>query len=134
MLKSKVRAKQNTFIISFLTRLTFLLGPVYDLFPIAIGVTTVLVFILVGFSFGSLLIPLRAIYSIGLTLAFVYGTAVWVYQDGALNFLHFSGLHDNTALSWFSPILSFSVVVGLGLDYDVFLLSRIQEFRKVRER
>lgn len=77
------------------------------------------------------MIPLRAVFSIGMTLAFVYGCAVWVYEDGVLDGLHFAGLAGNVALSWFSPILSFSVVVGLGLDYDVFLISRIQEFRKV---
>lgn len=99
----------------------------------AVGVTTAVVFVLVGVAFGSVMIPLRAIFSIGLTLAFVYGAAVWVYEDGVLNGLHFAGLAGNTALSWFSPVLSFSVVVGLGLDYDIFLISRVFEFRKVRK-
>lgn len=101
------------------------------MFPTAVGITTAVVFVLVGVSFGSVMIPLRAVFSIGITLAFVYGAAVWVYEDGILDGLNFSGLAGNVALSWFSPILSFSVVVGLGLDYDVFLISRIQEFRKV---
>lgn len=95
------------------------------------AVTAAVVFVLVGVSFWSIMIPLRAVFSIGMTLAFVYGCAVWVYEDGVLDGLHFAGLAGNVALSWFSPILSFSVVVGLGLDYDVFLISRIQEFRKV---
>eukprot|EP00958_Prasinococcus_capsulatus_P012345 scaffold1233_cov395-Prasinococcus_capsulatus_cf.AAC.11 len=33
--------------------------------------------------------------------------------------------------SWLTPILSFPVVVGLGLDYDMFLLSRILAFREM---
>ena len=27
-------------------------------------------------------------------------------------------------LYWFAPVMSFSVVVGVGLDYDIFLLTR----------
>ena len=33
--------------------------------------------------------------------------------------------------SWLTPILSFPIVVGLGLDYDMFLLSRILAFREM---
>eukprot|EP00049_Salpingoeca_infusionum_P022360 m.6295 g.6295 ORF g.6295 m.6295 type:complete len:854 (+) comp5144_c0_seq1:67-2628(+) len=104
---------------------------VYELFPTAVGVTTAVVFVLVGLAFQSISIPLRAIYSIALTVAFVYGCAVWVFQDGALNWLHVASLSGSLhALSWMSPVMAFSVLVGLGLDYDVFLLSRIVEYRR----
>eukprot|EP00056_Hartaetosiga_gracilis_P006000 m.91952 g.91952 ORF g.91952 m.91952 type:complete len:341 (+) comp12343_c0_seq3:1532-2554(+) len=104
---------------------------VYDLFPTAVGITTALVFVLVGAAFWSVSIPIRAILTIAETLAFVYGCAVWVYQFGALDFLTIPGLSGNLkALSWISPVMAFSVLVGLGLDYDVFLLSRVVEYRK----
>jgi putative drug exporter of the RND superfamily len=32
---------------------------------------------------------------------------------------------------WMAPILAFPLIVGLGLDYDIFLFSRIYEFRKM---
>eukprot|EP00053_Salpingoeca_punica_P017212 m.165058 g.165058 ORF g.165058 m.165058 type:complete len:848 (+) comp17149_c3_seq7:3642-6185(+) len=107
-----------------------LLDKVYSLFPIAIAVTIGLVFVLVGVAFRSLLVPLRSVLSIAATLSLVYGCAVFVYQNGVLNFLGFSGLHGSGALCWIGPILSFSIVVGLGLDYDVFLLTRVFEFRR----
>ncbi len=31
---------------------------------------------------------------------------------------------------WVPPVLSFSILVGFGLDYHIFLLSRIVEFRR----
>ena len=37
------------------------------------AVTAAVVFVLVGVSFWSIMIPLRAVFSIGMTLAFVYG-------------------------------------------------------------
>ena len=55
-------------------------GAVYELFPTAVGITTLVVILLVGWAFWSIAIPLRAVYSIALTLALVYACAIWVYQ------------------------------------------------------
>ena len=43
------------------------------------------VFVIVGASFQSLVIPLRAVLTIAFTLIIVFGAAVAVYQHGALN-------------------------------------------------
>jgi len=103
----------------------------FQVFPVAVGITAVVVFVLIGVAFRSVIIPFRAVFSIGLTILLVYGAAIFVYEDGYLSFLNFNGLMPlkNASLSWIPPILSFSIVVGLGLDYDVFLLSRIIEAR-----
>ena len=76
-------------------------------------------------SFRSVIVSLRAIVTISFTLAFVYGLATLIYQHGAFSFLHLPGLGNDGALCWISPIMSFSVVCGLALDYDVFLVSAI---------
>ena len=34
-------------------------------------------------------------------------------------------------LCWLVPVMSFSILVGLSLDYDVFLISRIVEYREL---
>ncbi|EGD81811.1 hypothetical protein PTSG_11885 [Salpingoeca rosetta] len=104
---------------------------VYDLFPTAVGVTTAFVFLLIGIAFRSIAIPLRAILTIAMTLAFVYGCSIWVYQFGVLDGIGLPGLSGQLkALSWITPVMAFSILVGLGLDYDVFLLSRVVEYRK----
>ena len=57
------------------------------------------------------------------------GLGVLVYQDGILDWLSPS----TTAIGgfyWFVPILITSIVCGLALDYDIFLLTRIMEHRK----
>lgn len=43
--------------------------------------------------------------------------------------MHFRGLQGYGAIHWCPPIISFSIIVGIGLDYDIFLLVRIKEFR-----
>ena len=52
--------------------------------PLMAGVTLGVVFILVTAAFRSLVVPLRAVLSISLTLAWVYGFLVAVYQHGLL--------------------------------------------------
>ena len=56
-------------------------------------------------------------------------------QDGALKFTDFAPLSPTPVktgspqLCWLIPVMAFSIMVGLSLDYDVFLVSRIVEFR-----
>ena len=103
---------------------------VYDLFPIMIIITIVVVYILIAVMFKSAFLPLRLLITIALTLSWIYGFAVLVFEKGIFNWL-FPVLTDVQALYWITPIMAFSILVGLGLDYDIFLLSRISEYRKM---
>eukprot|EP00041_Stephanoeca_diplocostata_P029265 m.860085 g.860085 ORF g.860085 m.860085 type:complete len:862 (-) comp23527_c0_seq8:171-2756(-) len=111
---------------------------VYDRFPIAIGVTAVFVLVWIGIAFRSVLIPMRSVLTIAVTLTYVFAVATWVYEYGALDWLRLSSLkeqarevgEDHGAICWIVPVMCFSVLVGLGLDYDVFLISRVVEFRR----
>jgi predicted RND superfamily exporter protein len=102
---------------------------VYDAFPMIVIITLAVVFVLMAFAFESLVAPLRSVLTLALTLAFVYGLAVLVYQHGAFSFLNMRCLSDSGGISWLPPVMCFSIIVGLGLDYDVFLISRVYEFR-----
>ena len=82
-------------------------------------------FVLLFLSFGSLLVPLKAIVLNILSLTATFGAMVWVFQDG-----NGAGLLDFTAtgtLDTTVPILMFCIAFGLSMDYEVFLLSRIKE-------
>jgi hypothetical protein len=57
-----------------------------------------------------------------MTLLIVYGFADLIYVRGVLDFLHIPGLEGHKALCWMTPVICFSVVCGLALDYDVFLV------------
>jgi len=99
-------------------------------FPFVICVTMGVVFVLMGCYFQSFVAPLRSIVSISLTLAFVFGLVVLVYEHGILNWTGVSSWSSASAeISWLVPVMAFSIIVGLALDYDVFLVSRILEFR-----
>eukprot|EP00040_Diaphanoeca_grandis_P037052 m.239504 g.239504 ORF g.239504 m.239504 type:complete len:890 (-) comp33745_c6_seq1:229-2898(-) len=110
---------------------------VYARYTTIIGATIVFVMLWIGVAFRSILIPLRAVVTIGCTICYVYGIAVWTYEYGIFDWLHFAGMTPTIevgevhgAIYWMVPIMTFSILVGLGLDYDVFLISRVVEYRK----
>ena len=93
------------------------------------------VFVLYWVGFGSLMIPFRAIFSMCFAIAWVFGLSVLVYQNGILKWSNFAPLSptpngkDEPEMCWLIPVMAFSIMVGLSLDYDVFLVSRIVEYR-----
>ena len=62
-----------------------------------------------------------------------FGASVLVYQKGALDSLGISCIHTvaDKQIAWLIPVMSFSTLTGLALDYDVFIISRIAEFREL---
>lgn len=102
---------------------------VYEQFPLAIALTATVVLVLVAVAFQSVVVPLRALFSIAATLCFVYGSAVLVYQHGLLKWMGIAGLTSPTnEIFWVSPIMLFGVLCGISLDYDTFTLIRIVEY------
>ncbi|MBJ6361953.1 MMPL family transporter [Paenibacillus sp. GCM10012307] len=71
-------------------------------------------------AFRSVLIPLKAILMNALSLCATFGLLVWIFQDGLLGM-------EPSSIALFIPIFIFSIVFGLSTDYEVFLISRIQE-------
>ncbi|MGH1493501.1 MAG: MMPL family transporter, partial [Acidimicrobiales bacterium] len=85
----------------------------------------VVVGLLLYWSFGSVLIPIKAVVLNLLSLTAAFGAIVWIFQDGRLSgLLNFTptGLTDAQ-----TPVLIFCIAFGLSMDYEVFLLSRIKE-------
>ena len=104
---------------------------VYNMFPKMIMGTAFVVFILIGLFFRSLFTPLRSVISIGLTLGFSFGLGIMVYQDGILDWVQLRPFDPiDGGFCWLVPVMAFSIIVGLALDYDVFLISSILEFRQ----
>jgi RND superfamily putative drug exporter len=97
----------------------------YTDFPIAILVVAVTTYIVLLLLFRSLLLPLKAIVMNTLSILASYGALVVIFQDGFLHqVLNFTPLGFVEASG---PILLFCSLFGLSMDYEVFLLSRIQE-------
>ena len=107
------------------------IATVYAAMPLVVAVVFGAAFGVVFAAFRSVLVPLRAVLSIALTVGWVYGVLIWVYQEGALAWTGIASLAPTpSGISWLVPVVTFAVLVGLGLDYDVFLLTRVYEIRQ----
>jgi len=97
----------------------------YTDFPRAVLVIFLITYIVLLLLFRSVILPLKAILMNTLSILASYGALVVIFQDGFLHqVLGFSPLGFVEASS---PILLFCSLFGLSMDYEVFLLSRIQE-------
>jgi putative drug exporter of the RND superfamily len=94
--------------------------------PLAIGVVCVATFIILAIAFRSLVIPLKSILMNGLTVASSYGIITMVFQNGLFANL-FAVPTDVGVIESSLPLVIFAITFGLSMDYEVFLLSRIQE-------
>ncbi len=93
--------------------------------PIVITFVLTLSFVLLTLAFRSIAIPLTAIAVNLLSVGAAYGILVLVFQHGVgIDLLGFTKVERIDA--WV-PIFLFSVLFGLSMDYQVFLLSRIHE-------
>jgi RND superfamily putative drug exporter len=93
--------------------------------PIALTVVLSLSFVLLLVAFRSIVIPAKAIAMNLLSVGASYGLMVLVFQKGVG--AHLLGLtHVDTIEAWV-PLFLFSLLFGLSMDYQVFLLSRIKE-------
>ena len=96
-------------------------------FPLVFGFVLGLAFLLLLFTFRSLVIPLTSIILNLLSVGAAYGVLVWIFQDGHLHGL--LGFHSNGAVVSWLPLFLFAVLFGLSMDYHVFIVSRIKELR-----
>lgn len=97
----------------------------YTAFPVAILVVALVTYLVLFFFFRSVVLPLKAIVMNTLSILASYGALVIIFQGGFLHqILGFTPLGFVEASS---PILLFCALFGLSMDYEVFLLSRVQE-------
>ena len=83
-------------------------------------------FLLVMLVFHSIAIPIKAIILNLLSTGAAYGAVVLVFQEGWLGSI--LGVEPTNAIQNWVPIFIFTVLFGLSMDYEVFILSRVKEF------
>ena len=98
-----------------------LFGSLERVVPLVLGVT----FIVLAIAFRSVVVPLKAIAMNLLSVLAAYGFLVYVFQDGVgadlINLVPPGGLNS------FIVLMLFTILFGLSMDYEVFLLGRIRE-------
>ena len=88
---------------------------------IVVGVTAAVLFL----TFGSVILPLKAVLMSLLSITASFGALVWIFQEGNLSGI--LAFDPSGTLVASTPILMFAVLFGLSMDYEVLLLSRIRE-------
>ena len=96
-----------------------------DALPIFLAVVVGLGFIALVILFHSIVVPLTGALTSLLSLAAAMGIAVAVFQWGW--FADVLGVASTGPIFPFVPIMVFAILFGLSMDYQVFLVSRMQE-------
>jgi len=93
--------------------------------PLIIGVVVLTALILILVTFRSVPLAIKAALLNLISIGAAYGVLVAVFQWGWGRSL--TGLTENVPIESIVPMLMFAIVFGLSMDYEIFLLSRIQE-------
>jgi RND superfamily putative drug exporter len=93
--------------------------------PLFIGLVVLLSFLLLAMVFRSIIIPLTAAAMNLLSIGAAFGVLVAVFQWGWLGSVFQAG--GPGPVEAFLPVMLFAILFGLSMDYEVFLISRIQE-------
>jgi len=100
---------------------TELFGSLLHVIPVVLVVT----FIALMIAFRSIVVPIKAITMNVISVLAAYGFLVYVFQEGVGASL--IGLVPPGGLNSFIVLMLFTILFGLSMDYEVFLLSRIKE-------
>lgn len=90
-----------------------------------IGFVLLLAFLLLMAVFRSVAVPIKAVLVNMLSVAAAYGVIVAVFQWGWLGRVFSIG--NTSPIDPWIPLMMFTILFGLSMDYEVFLLSRIRE-------
>ena len=92
--------------------------------PIAVGSVLLVTYVVLFLLTGSVILPLKAVLTNLFSISASFGAMVWIFQQG-----HFSQLlgFSPQSIDPSIPVILFSIVFGMSMDYEVLLISRIQE-------
>jgi putative drug exporter of the RND superfamily len=92
--------------------------------PTAVGTVIAITYIVLFLLTGSVVLPLKAVLTNLFSISASFGAMVWIFQEGHLSQqLGFTAQSIDPTL----PVILFSIVFGMSMDYEVLLISRIQE-------
>ncbi|MBD0283466.1 MAG: MMPL family transporter [Thermoleophilaceae bacterium] len=100
--------------------------------PLVILVVAALSFLVLLVGFRSLVLPTQAAVMNLISVGAAYGVLTLVFQEGFATSL--IGLDGAIPVVSFVPLIMFAILFGLSTDYQVFLLTQIQEHFKEGKR
>ncbi len=96
----------------------------YSDVPRMLTFAVIALFIALLILFRSVILPIKAILTIAGSILFGIGALVFVFQEG--NFVELLN-GEQAGITFFIPIFLFTTILGLGMDYSIFIISRIKE-------
>jgi RND superfamily putative drug exporter len=92
--------------------------------PYAVLFVVVMTYIVLLLLLRSVILPIKAVLMNFLSISASFGALVWIFQDG-----HFSDIlqFEPGPIDPALPVLLFCSVFGLSMDYEVLMLTRMQE-------
>jgi putative drug exporter of the RND superfamily len=93
--------------------------------PYMVAAVILVSFLLLMAIFRSVLVPLKAAVMNLLSIGAAYGVIVAIFQWGWLRDV--IGIGRPGPIEFWVPMMLFTVLFGLSMDYEVFLLSRVRE-------
>jgi RND superfamily putative drug exporter len=100
--------------------------------PSMIAIVVGLSFIVLLLAFRTVVVPLKAAVMNLLSVAAAYGIVTFVFQEG--HGASLIGLDGAIPIVSFVPLLMFAILFGLSMDYEVFLMTQIQEHYEEHHR
>lgn len=102
-----------------------LLNKIGTSFPWIIVITLLITYLILLRSFGSLILPLKAIFMDLISIAVAYGSMVLVFKSGIGSSV--LGTYQLDQIEVWVLVFLFVVLFGLSMDYEVFIVSRMKE-------
>ncbi|MDH5403165.1 MAG: MMPL family transporter [Candidatus Heimdallarchaeota archaeon] len=104
----------------------------YQNIPLMLFVAVISIYIILMLLFRSIILPAKAIITIAGSILFGMGVLVFIFQQGNLlgpyevfGFVIWQA--ETSGITFFIPAFLFTVILGLGMDYSILIISRIKE-------
>lgn len=111
-----------------------LAAKISDRLLLVIGTVVLLGFLLLMIAFRSLLIPLQAALTNVLSAAAAFGVLTAAFQWGwGLSVLGIDTADGSVPIASYVPLMMFAGLFGLSMDYEVFLVSHLQQHHQAGE-
>ena len=102
------------------------ISAVYGNFPLMLLLIAAVTFLLLVRAFRSIVLPLKAVALNVLSVAAAWGVLVLIWQDGYGSQAIWGIPATGSVVTWV-PLLVFTFLFGLSMDYEVFILARMRE-------
>jgi RND superfamily putative drug exporter len=102
------------------------INAVYGNFPLMLLLIAAVTFVLLARAFRSLVLPLKAVLLNIISVVAAWGVLVLIWQDGYGSQAIWGIPSTGSVVTWV-PLLVFTFLFGLSMDYEVFILSRMRE-------